>query len=158
LVQRGRGTGFPRQPVSGARDRIPAPAGVDAPAGKWGAGQGSKSYRHSRGRIAASAVALGPPPAQIRSKNTGSVGRRPRNIPGPRTRCRYTKRAAGLAGFPRSLPPGVGIAELNMLGYHPVRVQKTPVKKSPRNKRNLRRTQTRSRRSLAVRKQPADFL
>ena len=27
LVQRGRGTGFPRQPVSGARDGIPGPAG-----------------------------------------------------------------------------------------------------------------------------------
>jgi len=48
--------------------------------------------------------------------------------------------------------------KLNMLGYHPVRVQKTPVKKSPGNKRNLRRTQTRSRRSLAVRKQTGDFL
>jgi len=48
--------------------------------------------------------------------------------------------------------------KLNMLGYHPVRVQKTQVKKSPGNKRNLRRTQTRSRRSLAVRKQTGDFL
>lgn len=34
--------------------------------------------------------------------------------------------------------------KLNMLGYHPVRVQKTQVKKSPRNERHLRGTQARS--------------
>lgn len=40
--------------------------------------------------------------------------------------------------------------KLNMLGYHPVRVQKTQVKKSPRNRRHLRADQTRSQGSNRV--------
>ena len=40
--------------------------------------------------------------------------------------------------------------KLNMLGYHPVRVQKTQVKKNPRNQRHLRRAQTGSRGSRTV--------
>lgn len=40
--------------------------------------------------------------------------------------------------------------KLNMLGYHPVRVQKTQVKKNSRNRRHLRRDQTSSQGSQRV--------
>lgn len=48
--------------------------------------------------------------------------------------------------------------KLNKLGYHPARVQKTQVKKSPRNERHLRGTETRSRGSRTVGKPAPDFL
>ena len=48
--------------------------------------------------------------------------------------------------------------KLNMLGYHPVRVQKTQVKKSPGNERHRRTDQARPRGGSSLRKPTANFL